>query len=147
SANFRQMCSGRKYARTRRSGTAQWLCRPIRGKKMQEVLQSAESPPAGAEGKAPPALFIQLTVTLAAWREGIAPAAILAPGRSRQATLRARRIALYLLHTCFGFRHAELGEWFRRHSRTVARSCRAVEEMRGCAKANAEIRQYEEVLA
>lgn len=48
----------------------------------------------------------------------------------RPAVAHARHIAMYLLHTLYGFSFTQIGAYFSRSRKTVAHGCAAIEQLR-----------------
>jgi chromosomal replication initiation ATPase DnaA len=66
--------------------------------------------------------------------------------RSRNATVRARHLAMYLAHVVFGHSLATIGEAFGRDRTTVSYACARIEDMRDDPRFDAEVCALEQAL-
>ena len=89
----------------------------------------------------------RLVTRLLAQSSGISERAILSGRRGRSDTVRARQLAMYLVHTSFSLPYAVVGEAFRRDRTTVTYACRTIEDLRDDPAEDHRISRLEDTLS
>ena len=100
----------------------------------------------GSGGRPSPKDIADLCLQVAAAYMGIAPAGLVAPGRARGVTARARHLAYYLAHVAAGLSMREVARRFGRHPTSIAYALSRIEDARDARGFDAALDRLEQTV-